>query len=113
MSSWSSNYLLLQVFPGLFILGASAGSSTDSYIESLLPAISKSSDIPENLATSGTRAEIIGRAEAERVSKVLVTLGLATFLICFLAAAGKISIPELRGDSIVGCSGWRVLNEKA
>ena len=101
------------MFPGLFVLGASAGAEArDSYIEALLPAVSKSSDAPLDLQSQTQGAQIIDRVNSERIAKALVALGCATFVICFLAAAGKISIPELRGDSIVGCSGWRILNEK-
>lgn len=37
-------------------------------------------------------------------------LGLVTFLICGLAAFGKLFYLELRGPSIIGCDGWMLLN---
>lgn len=79
----------------------------DEYIESLLPAMSKSSDYPSSIVSE---VQLIGDNIARRVSQWLALVGIVTFIVCVVAAVGKLYIPELRGDSIIGCAGWRLLN---
>ena len=86
--------------------------SLDEHIESLLPEKSKSSDIPGIFHPSGNIVEIISEVNSIYIAKWLVCLGVGTFFICLVAALGKISIPELRGDSVIGCTGWMLLNEE-
>jgi hypothetical protein len=39
-----------------------------------------------------------------------VLFGVIVFIICLLAALGKAIIPDLRGDSVIGCGDWTILN---
>ena len=91
------------------MLGYSRTIPSDEYIESLLPAVSKSSDYPSSVVSE---LQMIGDNNSKRVALWLAFLGVATFAICLTAAAGKLYIPELRGDSIIGCAGWRILNKE-
>lgn len=100
-----------QVFPGLFVLGAGASSSTDGHMEPLLQEDHKPIGTPRVLDLSRA-PEIISRRNSALIAKVLVALGIVTFFVCLLAAIGKISITQLRGDSIIGCERWRILNKE-
>ena len=40
----------------------------------------------------------------------VLTIGVLMFVICALAAIGKVGIASLRGPMIVGCKGWIILD---
>jgi hypothetical protein len=94
------------------VLGQGREASTDEHIESLLPTKSISSDIPVPMLCHTETGRLISGENSVLIANWLVLLGVITFFICLAAAIGKIATPSLRGDSVVGCTGWMLLNEE-
>jgi len=109
--------------PNLFVLLACTTALTVPWVTQIYPAV-----LYLRLFASerGAAARLLACAEgdahrmesspevqmatlAEKVRAYLVLfVGVASFVVCLLAAIGKASIAELRGPSQIGCEGWMI-----
>ena len=62
------------------------------------------------LLPRGGRAAPLSRRE-KAVVWVVGGVGVLNFLVCAGAAVGKVAIPELRGDTVIGCGSWTLYSD--
>lgn len=49
-----------------------------------------------------------GEGKARVVGALVLGVGIVSFIVCLVAALGKVALPVLRGPSVIGCDGWTV-----
>lgn len=73
-------------------------------------AISSPSATSSWLLPQGGRGAPLSRRERALIW-VVGGIGVLNFLVCALAAVGKVAIKELRGATVIGCGKWAVYSD--
>jgi len=109
--------LLSVVVPNLFVLLAFTTALTVPWVTQIYPAVlylrlyASQEGVASRLLTCPEGEEMqVKMATFSQKARAYVVLfvGCASFVVCLLAAIGKVAITELRGPSQIGCGSWLI-----
>lgn len=122
MPTFLVGVLLSVVVPNLFVLLAFTTALTVPWVTQIYPAVLY---LRLYASQEGAAARLLACAENEDLRQegqgmkmattsqkvrayLVLTVGCVSFLVCLLAAIGKVSIKEMRGPSQIGCGSWLI-----
>mmetsp|Transcript_1659 Transcript_1659/g.2625 ORF Transcript_1659/g.2625 Transcript_1659/m.2625 type:complete len:438 (+) Transcript_1659:136-1449(+) len=110
---WALALVISIVAPNMFVILAFVTAFSVPWVTMIFPSLCflcADSSASEDPLLKIKTDKLLSPTSSQRIAVWLLILGSITFIICLAAAVGKSAFADLRGDSVIGCSGWMLLD---
>lgn len=109
LPSWAFGFVASVFMPSLFDMLAFVTALTTPWATQIFPAVVFLHHLNTTEGNNGATVSGIDRV----MGRFVLFVGVINFGLCIFGAIGQVSIESLRGDAVVGCSGWMLIDQSS